>query len=66
VLHGVLSIVRVGILDVRESFVNPGLALVVPKVDILDLSERSEDLLQVLLHDIPGKATDMNLGWGWG
>jgi len=66
VLHRVLSVVRVGVLDVRESFVNPGLALVVPEVDILDLAKRSEDLLQVLLHDISGKATDVNLGGGRG
>jgi len=63
VLHSVLRILWGSVLNIRGSFAEPGLALVISKLDIFDLSECGKNFFYMLLENVPCKPANVNLGW---
>jgi len=62
-LHGILGISMRLVLNVSKAFVKPGAHSLTAKLNLLDLAECRENLLQMILVDIPGEPANVDLGW---
>lgn len=62
----VLGVIRVLILDIGKTFIQPGSHPLAAKLDVPDLAEGGEDLLEMLPVHVPGQAPNVNLAGGRG
>jgi len=51
------------VLNVSKSFVEPGAHSLTAKLNLLNLAKCGENLLEMILVDIPGQPANVDLGW---